>query len=187
MDTFREVIQILSVFVLPLIIVGFPLYGLYKKVPVYEEFVEGAKGGFDVAVTIIPYLIEEAHEAVEAIEAQDSDHLCEELGDLLRDRGIAVHELAASGAASWGSWRAQFGDILRMHSQEMDSMAYEVVSTLVRYLFRRMGMKEIEETAEDIIHSPVQIVVDPPAELAMDADKPDQVDMLRAELRSADA
>lgn len=57
MDTIRSVIEIISVFVLPLLIVGFPLYGLFKKVPVYEEFVEGAKGGFKVAVTIIPYLV----------------------------------------------------------------------------------------------------------------------------------
>jgi hypothetical protein len=35
-----------------------------------------------------------------------------ELGDLLRDRGVAVHELAASGSPSWGSWRAQFSSIL---------------------------------------------------------------------------
>ncbi|MFT5143835.1 MAG: spore maturation protein B [Rhodothermales bacterium] len=57
MDTLRAFIEVFSVFVLPLLIVGFPLYGLYKKVPVYEEFVEGAKGGFKVAVTIIPYLV----------------------------------------------------------------------------------------------------------------------------------
>lgn len=57
METIRSIIEIASVFVLPLLIVGFPLYGLIKKVPVYEEFVEGAKGGFQVAVTIIPYLV----------------------------------------------------------------------------------------------------------------------------------
>ncbi len=57
MDTLRTVIDVVSVFVLPLLIVGFPLYGLYKKVPVYEEFVEGAKDGFSIAVTIIPYLV----------------------------------------------------------------------------------------------------------------------------------
>ena len=57
MDTVRMIIDIVSVFVLPLLIVGFPVYGLIKKVPVYEEFVEGAKGGFTVAVTIIPYLV----------------------------------------------------------------------------------------------------------------------------------
>jgi spore maturation protein B len=57
MDNLRAFIEVFSVFVLPLLIVGFPLYGLYKKVPVYEEFVEGAKGGFKVAITIIPYLV----------------------------------------------------------------------------------------------------------------------------------
>jgi spore maturation protein B len=57
METFRNVIDILSVFVLPTVIIGFPLYGLYKRVPVYEEFVEGAKEGFKVAVMIIPYLV----------------------------------------------------------------------------------------------------------------------------------
>ncbi len=57
METFRTVLDVLSVFVLPSIIVGFPLYGLLKKVPVYEEFVEGAKEGFNVAVMIIPYLV----------------------------------------------------------------------------------------------------------------------------------
>lgn len=57
MELFRSFLNIASLFVIPLLIVGFPLYGLYKKVPVYEEFVEGAKEGFTVAVTIIPYLV----------------------------------------------------------------------------------------------------------------------------------
>ena len=57
METARELISVLSFFVLPLILVGFPLYGLYKGVPVYESFVEGAKEGFQVAVRIIPYLV----------------------------------------------------------------------------------------------------------------------------------
>jgi spore maturation protein B len=57
MEAVREVISVLSYFVIPVIVVGFPLYGLYKKVPVYETFVEGAKEGFEVAVRIIPYLV----------------------------------------------------------------------------------------------------------------------------------
>jgi len=57
METLREIVSVLSYFVLPAIIVGFPLYGLYKKVPVYESFVDGAKEGFEVAVRIIPYLV----------------------------------------------------------------------------------------------------------------------------------
>jgi spore maturation protein B len=57
MNTLRAVINLLSVFIIPVILVGFPLYGLYKRVPVYESFVEGAKEGFNVAVRIIPYLV----------------------------------------------------------------------------------------------------------------------------------
>jgi spore maturation protein B len=57
METLRNIISLLSFFVLPLIVVGFPLYGLIKRVPVYESFVEGAKEGFQVAVRIIPYLV----------------------------------------------------------------------------------------------------------------------------------
>ena len=57
MDTVRDVVSLLSYFVLPVILVGFPLYGIIRRVPVYESFVEGARDGFQVAVRIIPYLV----------------------------------------------------------------------------------------------------------------------------------
>jgi spore maturation protein B len=57
METLRNVVGLLSFFIIPLIVVGFPLYGLYKRVPVYESFVDGAQEGFRVAVRIIPYLV----------------------------------------------------------------------------------------------------------------------------------
>jgi len=57
MEAVRQAIQLASFFVIPAMLVGFPLYGLYKRVPVYEAFVEGAKEGFQVAVRIIPYLV----------------------------------------------------------------------------------------------------------------------------------
>ena len=57
METIRLTISLLSYFVIPLMLVGFPLYGLYKRVPVFEAFVEGAKEGFSVAVRISPYLV----------------------------------------------------------------------------------------------------------------------------------
>ena len=57
MTEFRDFIQIASIFILPLLIVAVPVYGLLRRVPVYEEFVEGAKEGFQIAVRIIPYLV----------------------------------------------------------------------------------------------------------------------------------
>jgi spore maturation protein SpmA len=38
-------------------ILFFFVLGIKKKVNVYEEFIEGAKGGFEVAIGIVPYLI----------------------------------------------------------------------------------------------------------------------------------
>ena len=53
----RYVIQIVSVWAIPLFLVGIPLYGAFRKVKVYESFVEGAKEGFQVGIRIIPFLV----------------------------------------------------------------------------------------------------------------------------------
>lgn len=39
------------------VIATFIIMGMRRKINVYESFIEGAKGGFDVAIKIIPYLI----------------------------------------------------------------------------------------------------------------------------------
>ena len=45
-------------YIIPLLLVGIPLYALtVKKVKVYEVFVVGAKDGFTIAIRIIPYLV----------------------------------------------------------------------------------------------------------------------------------
>ncbi len=43
--------------ILLVIIVAFLGGALYRKVPVFETFIEGAKGGFETSVRIIPYLV----------------------------------------------------------------------------------------------------------------------------------
>ncbi|MBR2430847.1 spore maturation protein [bacterium] len=47
----------ISIFILPLLILIIITFGIFKKVPIYEEFVEGAKDGFKVSISIIPYLV----------------------------------------------------------------------------------------------------------------------------------
>jgi len=49
--------QVAGNLLLLLLIVGFLLAGLIKKVPIFETFIEGAKGGWDVVVRIMPYLV----------------------------------------------------------------------------------------------------------------------------------
>ena len=49
--------DVLSTGLIMLLFVVFILGGLYKKIAVYDAFIDGAKQGFDVAVKIIPYLV----------------------------------------------------------------------------------------------------------------------------------
>ncbi|WP_208543931.1 spore maturation protein [Paenibacillus protaetiae] len=46
-----------SAWIIPAIIVFVPLYAAFRKVPVYETFIEGAKDGFGTAINIIPPLV----------------------------------------------------------------------------------------------------------------------------------
>ena len=50
-------IEKISLYILPIMILSILSLGMAKKIPVYEEFIEGAKDGFKVAVSIIPYLV----------------------------------------------------------------------------------------------------------------------------------
>lgn len=51
------VLTVISRWAIPVLLLGIPLYGHFKKVPVYETFVEGAEEGFTTAVKIIPFLV----------------------------------------------------------------------------------------------------------------------------------
>lgn len=56
-SAFLVAIDAVSYLAIPFLIGFFPLYAALCRVPVYEEFVEGAKEGFQVAIRIIPYLV----------------------------------------------------------------------------------------------------------------------------------
>jgi len=53
----QQVIGTISLWAIPVFLLFIPVYGAFKKVKVYESFVEGAKGGFQMAIRIIPYLV----------------------------------------------------------------------------------------------------------------------------------
>ncbi len=57
----KEQIETISILagnsVLLFVVAAFLGWGMFKKVNVFEAFIEGAKGGFTTSVTIIPYLV----------------------------------------------------------------------------------------------------------------------------------
>ncbi len=53
----KEILNLVSIWILPAIILIILINAFTKKVPVYEAFTEGAKEGFSLSVKIIPYLV----------------------------------------------------------------------------------------------------------------------------------
>jgi spore maturation protein SpmA len=54
---FLALFEALSLLAIPFLLGFFPLYAFLRGIPVYEEFVEGAKEGFQVVLRIFPYLV----------------------------------------------------------------------------------------------------------------------------------
>jgi spore maturation protein B len=52
-----HIVDQISNIIFLLFVVGIPFYGAYKKINVFDSFVEGAKDGFQTAVNLIPYLV----------------------------------------------------------------------------------------------------------------------------------
>lgn len=53
----RYTLEQISLWAIPVMLVGIALLGMIRKVKVYDVFVDGAKEGFEVAIKIIPFLV----------------------------------------------------------------------------------------------------------------------------------
>jgi spore maturation protein SpmA len=89
----RAAIQAISDLAIPFLLSFFPLYAALRKVPVYEEFVEGAKEGFNVAIRIIPFLIAIMVAVGMFREAGGIQIISNALGGLLKTIGFPVELL----------------------------------------------------------------------------------------------
>lgn len=53
----QRTLSAISVAAIPFVLVFFVIFAALKRIPVYEEFVEGAKEGWSVAVRIMPFIV----------------------------------------------------------------------------------------------------------------------------------
>ncbi|MFB4160674.1 spore maturation protein [Geomicrobium sp. JSM 1781026] len=51
------ILSVISMYLIPALLFTILVVAIYKKVPAYETFVEGAKDGFQLAISIIPPLV----------------------------------------------------------------------------------------------------------------------------------
>lgn len=73
-------------------------------------------------------------------------------------------------------WEAVFN--ARKHAWRIAKLVG--LQTMLKLLFRRLSLTEIETLASRLLDAPVCIIKSPYPELAMDVDKPKQVEMLRS-------
>lgn len=115
-----EILSDASKFIIPLMLVLIPLYGLIRRVPVYEEFVTGAKEGFHVAVRIIPYLVA----ILFAVGMFRASGAMEYLEDALRPSlsliGVPpeILPMAITRPLSGGGSLAVLADMVKVHGME---------------------------------------------------------------------
>lgn len=53
----KTLIEALSLWAIPIILIIVLSSSVFKKVPLYDSFIDGAKEGFSIGVKIIPYLV----------------------------------------------------------------------------------------------------------------------------------
>ena len=118
--TLKAVMDVISIWLIPLIIVSVLTFGLIKKIPVYETFIDGAKDGLKVTVEIVPYLLA-IMVAVGMLRASGAIELLQSiLGGILNRFDIPVDVLpvmivrSLSGSAVLGL----FSDIASQHDVE---------------------------------------------------------------------
>jgi spore maturation protein B len=91
-----RILKGLSSTALPALLLIFPIYASGRGVRVYEQFVEGAKDGFETVKRIIPYLVAILVSVRMFREAGGIDALARALGPLLAQIGMSTELLPMS-------------------------------------------------------------------------------------------
>ncbi len=108
-------IDTISLLAIPIVLTFFPLFAAARSIPVYEEFVEGAKEGFHVAIRIIPFLVAILVAIGMFRAAGGIDLIATTLGPLLRGLGFPVEllPLTLMRPLSGGGASGIFNELIR--------------------------------------------------------------------------
>ena len=152
MSTLQAVLSDAPKFIIPLMLVAIPLYGIFRKVPVYEEFVTGAKEGFAVAIRIIPYLVAILF-AIGMFRASGAmQYLMDAMRPILGPVGIPpeILPMAITRPLSGGGSLGILGDMVKTHGVDsifvkMAAVMYGACETtfyVVAVYFGAVGIKK---------------------------------------------
>jgi len=126
----KLLLDTLSAWAVPLLVAGIPLYALTRKVDVYAAFLEGARGGFETGVRIVPPLVAVLVALGMLRSSGALDAAARVLAPLLDPLGVpaSVLPLVVIRPLSGGAALGVVGDVLR--SEGPDSYAGRLVSVM---------------------------------------------------------
>lgn len=127
----QPVIDQISRWVLPLILLTIPILALARKVNVYESFVEGAASGFESAVKTIPYLVA-MFVSLKVFRASGAmDLLAQALAPVTAKLGIPtdILPLALMRPMSGGAALGTAAEVIKQHGP--DSFIGRLASTML--------------------------------------------------------
>jgi spore maturation protein B len=126
----KAALDVLSAWIIPLLLAGIPLAALARGVKVYPVFLEGAKGGFETAIRIVPPLVA-IFVALGMLRASGAlDALAGAIAPLTSALGLpaSVVPLVLVRPLSGGGALGVVGDVLR--AEGPDSYAGRLVSVM---------------------------------------------------------
>ncbi len=116
----NDLLHKIGPYAVAMFVVGIPIYGVIKKVKVYEAFIEGAKEGFQVAVRIIPYLVAILSVIGAFRKSGAMDYLSQWLGPVTEKIGVpaATIPLMIVRPLSGGASRGILADLLNTYGPD---------------------------------------------------------------------
>lgn len=139
-----------------MIVVGIIIGGVWKKVQVFDAFIEGAKGGFDVVLKIIPYLVGMLVAIRVFRDSGALTYVVDVLAGLIQAAGVNADFTAALPVAimkpfSGSGARGLMLDVLKVHGP--DSFVGQLASTfqgsadttfyIIALYFGSVGIKKV--------------------------------------------
>lgn len=100
---------------------------------------------------------------------------------------VKLHKMAVAGGDMtlvqtriMDTNRALWESIVRGRKHAWKLVRLVGLRPLLKFLFRRLSLEDVEEMATRMVGAPVRVINSPYPELAMDVDKPRQVELLRS-------
>jgi spore maturation protein B len=129
--TFQTISQVFSNSLILLLVAGIPTAAYFRGVKVYESFIDGAKGGIEVLIKIVPYLVAMLV-AIGMFRASGAmDHISHFLSPILNYLGISsdLLPLALIRPFSGSAANGVMADIIHTHGG--DSIVSKTAATMM--------------------------------------------------------